>query len=83
MKIKLLLFASAREIVGKEEVEIEFEEGTKLRDCKSRMIKMFPPLEKIIHRCSMAVNMDIKKDEYILREGDEIAILPPVSGGDG
>jgi molybdopterin converting factor subunit 1 len=83
LKIKIILFASAREIVGREKVEMEFKEGVRLSDCKAALLNTFPSMGKIIEKCRYAVNMDIKNDEYILNEGDEVAVLPPVSGGDG
>lgn len=83
MKIKIILFASAREIVGKEKLEMEFKEGARVSDCKASLLKAFPSIGRIIDKCSYAVNTDIKSDDYILNEGDEVAVLPPVSGGDG
>lgn len=83
MKITLILFASAREIAGREKVEVELKEGARIGDCKEALLKMFPAIKKIIDKCSYAVNMDIKGEDSLLNEGDEVAVLPPVSGGDG
>jgi molybdopterin synthase catalytic subunit len=83
LKITLLLFASAKEITGREKVELELREGARISDCEEALLKMFPGVKKIIDKCRYAVNMDIKGDDYILKEGDEVALLPPVSGGNG
>jgi len=85
MKIKLLLFAKAREIVGSSELSLEIEEsfstthGALLEHLTS---VAFPALEPIISSCILAINQEYSIDHTtIINEGDEVALITPISGG--
>lgn len=83
MRVRVLLFATYREVVGEKEVAWTADPGTTLGQFLDTFLAAHPRLEP--HRGSMmvAVNLEVTPPTAILREGDEVALLPPVSGGTG
>ncbi len=81
MRIRILLFATYREIVGAEDVSWTAEPGTTVGQFLDAFLRDHPRLAP--HRDSMmlAVNLAFADPSAVLRDGDEVALLPPVSGG--
>ncbi len=81
MKIKALFFASSRDIVGSKEVELDIPEGVNVGDLRRDLIVRYPGLAPLQQVLSVAVNTDYADDSALLKQGDEVAFIPPVSGG--
>ena len=81
MRVKVKLFASFREIVGKKEEEIDIDEGTTVKQLLDSYIERFPSMERYRDHIILSVNREYGAAGLELREGDEISFLPPVSGG--
>jgi molybdopterin converting factor subunit 1 len=81
MKIKVLFFASCRELVGHKEMEVEMAEGSSAADLKSHLMGCYPRLVGLAPVLSLAVNAEYADEATPLQEGDEVALIPPVSGG--
>ena len=81
MKVKALFFAACRDIVGDKELELELEEGCRVGDLKSKLLTTYPRLATINKVLSIAVNSEYVDNNTVLYSGDEIAFIPPVSGG--
>ena len=81
MKVKLLFFASCRDIVGVRDLELEVDEDIIIADLKEQLIALYPRLRSIKKVLSVAVNAQYVHDSYEISSGDEIAFIPPVSGG--
>ncbi|UCE81098.1 MAG: molybdopterin converting factor subunit 1 [Methanobacteriota archaeon] len=81
MKIRVKLFASFRDIVGKKEEELEMEDGATVQMLLDQYINRFPPMERYREHIIMSVNGQYGASEMSLRDGDEVSFLPPVSGG--
>jgi molybdopterin synthase catalytic subunit len=81
MEVRVLFFAAYRELVGLRETAMEFPDGTRLQDVLARVLEAHPRLHP--HRDSMilAVNEEFAEPETPLHNGDEVALLPPMSGG--
>lgn len=81
MLVQLKLFATYREIVGEGQLPWTAAEGTRLGDLVDAILRKYPRLAA--HRSSMlvAVNLAVAGPDVVLHEGDEVALLPPVSGG--
>jgi len=81
MRIQVLFFAAYREIVGSRAVSWSAREGLTLEELVDHVLAKYPGLAG--HRGSMllAVNHAVVDPDRILKEGDEVALLPPVSGG--
>jgi molybdopterin synthase catalytic subunit len=83
VRIALLAFASAGDILGAGEAVLEVEPSTTIAGLKRLLEERHPELRPIWSRLAIAVNGDLRSDDTPLADGDEVAILPPVSGGSG
>ncbi len=83
MKIRVVAFATAAEALGGGEVEVEVGDGADLAALAARLRADHPALEKIWERLAVAVDGVLAPPETALRDGAEVALLPPVSGGVG
>ncbi len=75
------LFAAAREFAGADRVELALSEGATVADVRVALGAAIPLLASLLTRSAIAVNCDIADDHRAIAPGDEIAIIPPVSGG--
>jgi sulfur-carrier protein len=81
MKIQVKLFALAKEICQREMVEVEVPEGGTLGYLRHRLAGQIPALSPLIGHILLALNAEYAPDDFPLSEGDEVACIPPVSGG--
>ncbi len=81
MKVHVRLFASAREAVGRGEVEVDLGEGATVAHLLESLGATYPRLTPLAPSLLIAVNREYQAREAVLREGDEVGIIPPVSGG--
>ena len=80
MKIKVLTFGIVRDIAGKDQLEIELPEGAKVEELTSRLRQDYPGLNRL-KSLMVAVNTQYASESTLLSEKDEVALIPPVSGG--
>jgi molybdopterin converting factor subunit 1 len=80
MTLEILTFGIARDIIGSSVLTIELVEGANVDDLKRQILERYP---RFIDLSSLmiAVNAEYGNENTVLREGDEIALIPPVSGG--
>jgi molybdopterin converting factor subunit 1 len=78
MQVRVRLFAALRERAGASELELELPEGAVVGDALRRMSELTEGLPVV-----MAVNQEYADDRMELHGGDEVALIPPVSGGSG
>lgn len=83
IRITLRLFGSLRESVGESSRVVELAAGSRVADLRAWLAGRSPLVEKLGHRLAASVNLEIADAERVLRDGDEVAFLPPVAGGDG
>lgn len=81
MKIRVKLFASFRNIVGEKEEELQLEEGTTVKDLLEQYISRFPEMDRYREHIILSVNKQYGSPGLVLKDGDEVSFLPPVSGG--
>lgn len=81
MQIRVCYFAVLRELVGLREEDIEVTEGADIAELLRILAQRYPSLGSIVGRVAVARNHQYAEPNVVLREGDEIALLPPVSGG--
>jgi len=81
MKIHIKLFASVREIVGQKELILEVPDGMTASALPQQLAAQYPRLRTLVSFLKVAVNQEYADGERVLAEGDEVALLPPVSGG--
>jgi len=80
MEIQLLFFGITTDLVGEKSMPIKLIDNTSVTDLKRILKTQFSAL-KNIHEFAIAVNEDYAEDELIIKNGDVVAIIPPVSGG--
>lgn len=80
MKYKINLFGITRDIVGKHITEVEINQVADVQTVLEQLKTDFPKL-KDIKSLLIAVNSEYAEADVILSENDEIALIPPVSGG--
>jgi MoaE-MoaD fusion protein len=81
MKINVLLFGVLRELAGRSSETIELAEAARAREVLSYYARQFPRFEAMIPALAISVNREYSEADRVLRPGDEVALLPPVSGG--
>ncbi len=79
MLVKIKTFGVARDILGGREVSLEVT-GTQVSDLRKTLSVCYPQLDKL-NSLFIAVNQEYAPDEKVLSSTDEIALIPPVSGG--
>jgi molybdopterin converting factor subunit 1 len=81
MKIRVLFFASLREKVKASEALEEVAAGTTVGELWSLLCAKHDSIAPMTASVSFAVNREYADRDAVLREGDEVALIPPVSGG--
>jgi len=79
--VTILLFALAKEKSGRDSVEILLSLPTSVRQLKEKMTVDYPNLAPLIAISRVAVNRSFATDEETISGVEEIALIPPVSGG--
>ncbi len=80
MTVRILFFASLRERTGRKEMPLDVEPGTTAGQLLERLRREIPAMADA-GRISLAVNEEYCDPDQSLGDGDEIALIPPVSGG--
>lgn len=80
MTLEILTFGIARDIIGSSVFKIEITEGSTVEDLKRLILERFPRFIAL-SSLMIAVNAEYGNEETLLKESDEIALIPPVSGG--
>ncbi len=81
IKVRVLMFAVARQIAGREVLAVELPESARVADLRSALAREAPGLEAWLPSMLFAVGQEYVEDEVMLHADDEIACIPPVSGG--
>src|ERR1035441_2921678 len=81
MHVRVLFFGMLRDIVGMSREEVEFPEGADLHSVFASYASRFPRLGDLARSIVVARNQEFADPAAKLADGDEVAFLPPVSGG--
>jgi len=79
--LRILVFAGLAEAVGAPQVRLELELPARVEDAKRAFALAYPAAAERLSSCFAAVNHEFAEDGAWIQEGDEVAFLPPVSGG--
>jgi molybdopterin converting factor subunit 1 len=77
----VLLFAAARDLAGTDTATVSLALGATVAQLRAALARDFPALAKLLAKSAVAVNHDFAEDDRVLTPGDEVAVIPPVSGG--
>jgi molybdopterin converting factor subunit 1 len=81
MIVRVRLFAAPRELAGTPEVLVDLPEGGTIADLRRVLAEQLPALARVLPQCRFAVDADFAQESALVSDADEIACIPPVSGG--
>ena len=81
MEIRVLFFGILKDLVGRSTDMVDLPEGTRVEDVLSHYARLTPRIEAILPSLACSVNEEYASANRELAAGDEVALLPPVSGG--
>lgn len=79
-RIRVKAFGITREILGRREIILELKDGQTVADLRARIASEHPRVQAL-KSLFVAVNNEYAEDALVLQEEDEVALIPPVSGG--
>jgi len=79
--VRVLLFAALREAAGVRQIELQFEDAVSQDEFIADLVKEVPAVARYRSSLRIAVNMQYVDQDAVVRPGDEVAIITPVSGG--
>ena len=80
MKIKIIAYGVAKDILKAKEMELELNSGDTISALRQKLFQRHPEFAKL-KSLSFAVGVNYQDDSHGLNENDEVVIIPPVSGG--
>ncbi|MEL6944877.1 MAG: MoaD/ThiS family protein [Bacteroidota bacterium] len=80
MKINLLAFGIAKDILNGNSSAVELKPGATIGELKQQLLSQYPDFQKL-RSLSLAVGTEYRSDDFVLNASDEVVIIPPVSGG--
>lgn len=81
MRVQVLFFGVLKDLVGRASESLELREGATLADVLRHYEEREPKIREVMHSVALSVNQHYAGPGAILGDGDEVALLPPVSGG--
>lgn len=81
IRVRVLFFGAARDSAGTREVELALNSGSNAADVFAEILRTYPELKRFGRSLLFAVNEEYAVNNREIRDGDELAVFPPVSGG--
>jgi molybdopterin converting factor subunit 1 len=81
VKVNVRLFAGLHDLIGQRQVSVELSEGATVSDLREHLSSQYPAVTPFLPTLVFAVGEEYVAHEHALRDGDEVALIPPVSGG--
>ena len=81
MRVQILFFGILKDVVGRASESLELEEGATVADVLEHYELQVPKLRGLLSSLALSVNQHYAGPGAVLGNGDEVALLPPVSGG--
>ncbi len=81
MRVKVLFFAGLAAQVGAKELLVDIPEGARVSDLVDVLARDYPAVAVGRGKLAYAVNLEYRKAQEVLSQGDEVALIAPVSGG--
>jgi len=79
--VHVRFFASVREKLRRSELTVDVAGGATVRDLLDQLCREYPPLADVRQALRVAVNQEYVETDHRLADDDEVALIPPVSGG--
>src|SRR5258708_27583387 len=81
MKIDVLFFGVLKDVIGRSGETVDLPEGARVREVLFYYARAAPRFEAMVPSLAISVNQEYSGADRALRDGDEVGLLPPVSGG--
>lgn len=81
MQIRVLFFGVLKDLLGRTDETLDLPEGARVQDVLAHYARHASRFEALAPALAVSVNQEYSRAETVLRAGDEVALLPPVSGG--
>jgi molybdopterin converting factor subunit 1 len=81
MTVHVRLFSVVRERAGLSELHLELPAGATVGSAAAKLTQRYPAIGELASRVEYAVNQSYAQPAILLKDGDELALIPPVSGG--
>ena len=81
VQVRIKLFALARDLAGTETLALDIPADCTVARLRTILVDRAPALASVLARSAIAVNLEYARDDTRIAPTDEIAIIPPVSGG--
>jgi molybdopterin converting factor small subunit len=81
MRVRVRLFAAARQAAERDTIEIDLGEGATVSDLRIAIGTQFPELRQLVRHSMFAINADYTDDTTPIPDAADVACIPPVSGG--
>ncbi len=81
MEIRVKLFAILRDRANTSDLVLHLQDRATVAQAREAVASKLPELRELLPRVAFAVNQEYVKQEATLCDGDELALIPPVSGG--
>jgi molybdopterin converting factor subunit 1 len=83
MQVNILLFANLKDLAGRNRLTITVPDGATVTDVRRALTALYPHMEENVNASIAAVNEEYAFAGDAVKDGDQVAFFPPVSGGDG
>jgi len=81
MRVTVSFYSYFKDLTGCGGTSEELSDGSTLEDLFQALVVRFPKLGAMRKATLMAVGLDYQQSSYVLKEGDEVSLFPPVQGG--
>jgi molybdopterin converting factor subunit 1 len=81
MRIRVKLFAIVKERAGVAELPLDLPDASDVAAAELALKEKFPAIGSFLRQAAYAVNREYVDAKTVLHDGDELAVIPPVSGG--
>ena len=75
------LFAGLHQLVGERDLEMTLPDGATIEQLRDKLGDLYPVVQAFLPTLVCAVDEEYVPPEHLLRDGDHVALIPPVSGG--
>jgi len=83
MRVQVLFFGQLKDLTGRSGESLPLDDRATLRDVLQHYSEKYPSIHKLASSLALSVNREYAAQDAPLHDGDEVALLPPVSGGSG